>query len=682
MNDPKTAAREIAGRLTFHDIEIKHTQALDLVAAGCGFASRHLLAKVKELPKLKSVNAGLLTSAATVLARHDLGRRATMIEQTTDVLMPGRTQADRNREHAVRNEAFLSLDLRQQFDLILANLDAEDEEIDGHDHEAGVPGERPIDYDRMAVSLQALTRRVPVWTPIELALRDGADRLKPYLPSLSEDPDTAGGAVREFVSDVESMYDSEIRPTLDEARDLLTRGGEAVMGISTWLPADERLRGWIDTATYAGSMDDSIDPEASGMADVQILLEETGISITAKEIASPDEFIMTERGDAFMEKVLEDVHYRAWAAQQDGLSTATLRRIAGTAISLLRDAETAEDRLEAASAAIRQHLDASDEDDEWRECGLHNAERLVREMAEDIETMGLKVDFDEEDWMQKIADRAVEIMVEEDDSTPTDVLQRFDKVELVFHMVPSWANTDEFLTFSGPYLEPEKMIVDDRLAFALGALGHTVQEFRDATGNAMPDAIVKPEDVVVNADRIVTMEDIVEMVENASITFFNFVAYARVPITDLLALDLSKPFAFGNVSIGSHNRMDGTYHDVRVEREVVLQDGVHGRLDTVAGYGPNEVCDFVMSYYDARIYEPDLKREGEAMTETLDRTLAIVGTRRSQPGEAVAWRRTDEGTLIAKVGLYNPENGYGLRMFEATRGKSGPVLVEREAETK
>jgi hypothetical protein len=673
MTDPKNAAREIAGRLTFHEIEIKHTQALDLVAAGCGFASRHLLAKVKELPKLKSVNAGLLASAATALALHDLGRRATIVEQTTDVLVPGRTQADRDREHALRNEAFLSLDFRQRFDMILATLDVEDEEAD----EGDAPGEKAIDYDRMAVSLQALTRRVPVWTPIELALRDGADRLKPYLPSLSEDPDTAGGAVREFVADVESMYASEIRPTLDEARDLLARGGEAVINIATWLPADDRLRGWIDTATYAGAMDDSIDPEASGMADVQILLEETQISISAKEVASPEEFLMTDRGDAFMEKVLEDVHYRAWAAQQDGLSTSMLRRIAGTAIPLLRDAKTAEDRLEAASAAIRQHLDANDEDDEWRECGLHNAERLVREMADDIETMGLKVEFDEDDWIQKIADRAVEIMVEDDDSTPTDVLQHFDEVELVFHMVPEWAETDEFLSFSGPYLDPEKMIVDDRLAFALGALGYTVQEFRDATGNAMPDAVVKPEDVVVNADRIVTMDDIVEMIENASITFFNFVAYARVPITDLLALDLSRAFAFGNVSIGSHNRMDGTYHDVRVKREVVLRDGVHGRLDTVAGYGPNEVCDFVMSYYDARLYEPELKREGEAMTEVLDRGLAIVGIRRSQPGTAVAWRRTDEGTLTAQVGVYSPENGYSLRRYEATRGKSGPVVIER-----
>lgn len=88
MTDPKTAARTVAARLSEKQISIKHVQALDLVAAGCGYQDRSKLSALDQLPALKKVNIKLLTSAATILAKHDLDRRQTIVDTTTNVLIP------------------------------------------------------------------------------------------------------------------------------------------------------------------------------------------------------------------------------------------------------------------------------------------------------------------------------------------------------------------------------------------------------------------------------------------------------------------------------------------------------------------------------------------------------------------------------------------------------------------
>lgn len=97
---PKLAAAEIATRLSSREIKIKHSQALELVAAGIG-TDRHNLARMITLPTLVNVNTRLLTSAATVIARHDLERRATIIETTTAVLLNQPECSDATAEPSV-----------------------------------------------------------------------------------------------------------------------------------------------------------------------------------------------------------------------------------------------------------------------------------------------------------------------------------------------------------------------------------------------------------------------------------------------------------------------------------------------------------------------------------------------------------------------------------------------------
>jgi hypothetical protein len=381
MTDPKTAARAVATRLAESEISIKHIQALDLVAAGCGFQDRSKLSDLAELPVLKRVNARLLASAATVLARHDLTRRSTIVEATTEVLVPRmfdmrtvrsggerisqgfsngvipfmKVQMDAiasfsqgaNYREAyahftpVSDEAVLkyvsdrpgiSVFLNQMhaetqyviaatcddqpgdpwtvfwndddgwgaFDsatmytddsgdlpivgmsthsavrwmgvhdaAFRAAVDAATAEMDRDDPDMGfdpeVPGDRMLDYDRIAAMIALSKIFVRPMGPLEIAVRDGAQRASLYVASLSEDPDTVGGRAREWVDDVESAFKDGLVPDEDQLRGLLVEGDDAIGGIRHWLDANERLSAWLNVSAYPDAISNEIDAEGSGV---------------------------------------------------------------------------------------------------------------------------------------------------------------------------------------------------------------------------------------------------------------------------------------------------------------------------------------------------------------------------------------------------------------------------------
>jgi len=380
MTDPKTAARAVATRLAESEISIKHVQALDLVAAGCGFQDRSKLKDLAELPVLKRVNRRLLESVATVLARHDLTRRTTIVDATSQVLVPTRMMdmrtvrsggdrigqgfskgvipfmkvqmdaiasvsqggtyregyahfapvsdeavlkyvSDRpgisvflNQVHAEtqyviaatsddqpsdpwtvfwnENDGWVSFDSATVYpddsgDLPTAGMpagsavrwmgindaafraavDAATLEMDNDDSDVSddAPGERMLDYDRIAAMIAMSKVFVRPMGPLEIAVRDGAQRASLYTASLSDDPETAGGQVREWVAEVEHAFRGGLAPDEDALRDLLARGDDAVVGIQHWLDADERLWAWMKVAEFPEILSNEIDAEGSGV---------------------------------------------------------------------------------------------------------------------------------------------------------------------------------------------------------------------------------------------------------------------------------------------------------------------------------------------------------------------------------------------------------------------------------
>jgi hypothetical protein len=384
MTDPKTAARTVATRLAESEISIKHLQALDLVAAGCGFQDRSKLKDLAELPVLKRVNRRLLESVATVLARHDLARRTRIVDITSDVLLPKRTidmsdfrpRGDRigtvhskgaiafmKMEHdaiasvsqglsrpregyahyapifdgeilnyvsdrpgltsafqdqqdvggpyviACTNEQtddpwtlfwnetdgwgdlasatimdeqdgdlptvgmeksavrWMSIDdatFRAAVDAAILKMDQDDADMD-QDEDA--LGEQMLDYDRIAAMIALSKVFARPMGPLEIAVRDGAQRASLYVASLSDDADTAGGQVREWVAEVEHAFRQGLGLDQETLRDLLRGGDDAVVGIQQWLDDKERLWAWMKVSEFPDILSNEIDPEGSGVTE-------------------------------------------------------------------------------------------------------------------------------------------------------------------------------------------------------------------------------------------------------------------------------------------------------------------------------------------------------------------------------------------------------------------------------
>ena len=411
MTDPKNAARTVATRLAESEISIKHVQALDLVAAGCGFQDRSKLKDLAELPVLKRVNRRLLDSVATVLARHDLARRTRIIDVTSDVLLPKRTidmrdvrsggdrlgtlhskgaipfmkvqldalasvsqgqtgyrdgyahyppifdgeilkfMSDRpglmsalqdqqdvagpyviactneqpddlwtlfwnendgwgdlgsatimdDREgdlptigmerSAVR---WMNLDdatFRAAVDAAILKIDQDDADMD-RDEDA--LGEQMLDYDRIAAMIALSKVFVRPMGPLEIAVRDGAQRASLYIASLSDDADTAGGQVREWVAEVEHAFRGGLSPDQETLRDLLRSGDDAVVGIQQWLDDKERLWAWMKVSEFPDILSNEIDPEGSGVSEGIDLkpLEEALAGLKAQFSRDPHEKAM------------------------------------------------------------------------------------------------------------------------------------------------------------------------------------------------------------------------------------------------------------------------------------------------------------------------------------------------------------------------------------------------------
>lgn len=746
MTDPKTAARDIAARLNTHDIALKHVQTLDLVAAGCGFQDRGKLSTITELPRMSSVNARLLSTAATALALHDLERRRTIVETTTDVLLGRRAAGadlaplvevltgikDAMAEDAIASDGVPSLtewttrlmDLvaelpkgrygRPNFaysdvhvpewssafseyvrlqgkadeatttftalvDATMRVIEAEDGDSLAYDPEENVEGEKPIDYDRVAAILEPVLDRNPPMGALEMAVRDGAGRAAPYIASLSEDPDTAGGAVRAWISEVDEAFRFNAIPSDDRMKELLVAGDYAIHGISHWLPAEDRLWAWMDVASYPDAINNIIEPEESGVAGVYVDLGETGligskppVFVTATDIARPSEYLASPRGRRILDRLVEDSDFSAWPSDRQTLESDVREGIASRALELMREAKTDEDRRLVGPLAVSSKIGTSDAEDDWFNNGYSAASRIIEALMEsDLEQL-----VDEDAWRYACMEAYERRIVEDDTSTAMGCVSSFDKAEMLFFLHAPDHTIDEMCSIAGPWIEPKSVVIDDQFCFALSRLGITLEEWRAATGNQMEDRTTRP--VPAPLERLMTAEKLAQCVENGCTQNFCIVLYGQVPLPDLLKMDISKPFSMTNASVAVYNQYSGTFHDHRLKRTVTFQDGVDGSWQASdVGPSPDSICGLVASCYESRLFDPELAMRAAAATSALDAVLAVEGLKRRMPGAQVSWSFDgNDLSLKADVGVDDADRRYSLR--EATAVFASPDSSEPE----
>lgn len=813
MTDPKTAARTVAARLKARAIAIKHVQALDLVAAGVGLANRHVLSTLTTLPKITRINTALLTSAATVLARHDLTRRQTIVDETSETLLPGSTKT---HKQAKLTSVFLnqldpndlpeftstiegiggdysllrpsegpnatplstgsasngvvpflnilastmrsfsqgrtyreSMAILPQYDpeeilaflqktpSVIAMEDAEEGnlywnaengwgdfasasvfpdhnstlptaglnahqsstvrwleveeaafrdavdralreiDMDAVADDADVPGSLPLDYDAVAAWIADKRIFERPMGPLEIAVRDGAQRASLYLTSLSDDPSTPGGQVREWVQDVQAAFKDSV-PTEGRMRELLMEGDAAISGIRTWIEASDRLWAWIEVASYPDAIDHQVDANMlSWEVDGEILVE-----LSEADLASPSDFLDSERAKPLIDRLTRDAYFSAWESDRNGLSKETATEIADKVLELKRAAKTDEDRRLAPILAVGSVVTPNDPEYEWRSNGgYEEGSSLLDQLESSAEDQEFTLDaaYDRDEWMDALGSAYERHIADNDKSSAMDVVSSQDRVEMLFYLIAPTASLDDFCQMAGPWPDPAKVEINDNFRFGLAKLGWTVEQYRAASGDKMESQLTGKRPARA-PEQLINAQQMIEIIENACTQFFHFAVYAEVPLVDVLRLDLRKPFALSQGAVATINSFSGTFQDVIVKHEIVFRDGVDGRLETTSsGYSPNETCGLYGPAYHAEIYDPEARRMGEQATVELDALLAVDALKRAQPGVRVYWTASKDGlTLTANVGVYDAARGY--HQVDATARyastKSGAPEVE------
>lgn len=547
-------------------------------------------------------------------------------------------------------DEFAGLEFEEQMNRLRALLPNVDDN--------GRTDEPHLDYERLAIALDRLTEPSSPLSPLELAIRDGAQMLQPYVGSLDGKDGIRASAAHEWLNDLTALPHSEELQSPASLRALLSAGHEAVINISHWLDLSDPLRSWLDVAAYPDALSTELDPIGCGMVTDIVHVDDLDLDITGYELENPHAFLKSTRGRAIVDQVLEDCYHVAWQPSDRPLDQKTCTKIAAKVIAYLRGTSTPEERRFAAERALVESFRPDDADDEFHRNAWDAAETIIGQIAGAAGDLD-GVTVDEDEWMDAIRDVCVDKMETDDSSKPLDMISSVDRAEIVFHIQPDGYSLDDMCSIDGVHLEPARMNIDHALSHGLAVLGHSVESFRREFKNERPAARGLVE-VTPRPDQIITIDQVRELIENSCNTYFQFVAYAYVPLTDLLKLDLNKPVAFSQVAIAAYNLAAGTFHDVIVKREFVVQDGVDGTFQaTDAGYSPDDICGLHLPAYYAALFDPEIRDRDVKFTELLKARLAELGLSRSHPGFKVHWEADDEGDdFSATVGVYADGRSY------------------------
>lgn len=727
MTDPKTAARTISDRLQKHRIRVKHVQALDLVAAGCGFQDRSKLAGLDRLPDIVSVNARLLASAAKLVARHEEGRR-TVVEVATDVLVPrignatdggpwvlAMEQTDRDDDvstlfwntedgwvHFGTASVFpdtrgslptAGMTVRQVSTMRWMNVEhaafrsAVDEalaEIDGDDPAPttypDIDGERPIDYDRIAAILATKRVFADPMGPLHIAVLDGAQRAALYLPEMQGDDDKSDALLREWTRDVELAFRGCSAPDEDHQRELLMEGDSAVSGIRSMLEPTDRLWAWLEVAGYPDMIDNRIDAEASGVIDgIRLVHGSIDMRIASKDLSDPESFFATDRAKPLIDAMVADSSFTRWESSRSLLPEDKTQAIVNDFLSYLRAARTDEERRFAKERALVENLSHADPEDEWYQTGSETWTPIQNAIDEAADEAGID-GYDSDEWRNAAGSAFERRMIDDDDSTPEGMISSFDKVEIMFWLVPPKASTDDLCTIAGPWPDAARVVIDDAFQFALAKLGWTITDWRNHVGSKESSELTGrrpprgtgqgfPGAVDGSLDPLVSLEDLKMVIDNGCTQFFGLVLYAYVPLSDVLDIDLKRHMAFSRAHVALYNPYAGTFMSTEARPgPVVVMDGVDGRFEGLVGASPKDFCGMVMDGFDARLVDHAKDVACRNAREAIKTELPDMGLKLSYPGHSLYWKWTDDTrtALVTTIGVEGAGRRYSVMHVTAT----------------
>ncbi|AXK43914.1 hypothetical protein [Erythrobacter aureus] len=349
---------------------------------------------------------------------------------------------------------------------------------------------------------------------------------------------------------------------------------------------------------------------SSGMVE----LDEYDFRILPHEAGNPDLFLQTDRGEKFVAKLCSGLYYTRYETDRSSKSMSLDQgnslgaKILEAKAKAAKSDEISEEGL--INEAMYEHFgEGTDLRWEWWDYNRGEVSKTINAINSDLEDFGLELD--DEDWLSALEDPICEALEDEDDSTPRDLLDRFDLCEAIFLIKAEGYTIDEMISSNRSWADFADLHVGPELQYPLSRMGYSIADYRKISGNRN-----EGEDLMrglkKRSERLVSPEKLQEMVENACSQNFLFVLYAIMPVQDLIGLDLSKPLQFSDAAIATYNPYAGTFHDAAKTGPITMtaKDGELATGDI--GYSPDGICGFVHSYYRATITNPKEAPEAPA----------------------------------------------------------------------
>ena len=227
---------------------------------------------------------------------------------------------------------------------------------------------------------------------------------------------------------------------------------------------------------------------------------------------------------------------------------------------------------------------------------------FMEEIVSNSEEKGWTPDFgeDEDQFAYEIANLVEEKVLGRDDSKPTDMLSSCDRVEVAFVLMPRARNVypdDYYVSSHKSWADWEHLGINQGLLEVLPRLGYTLGQYRAHSKNRHERG--EPVSRYPRRRPIATLDELMELVENACSSHFNFAIYAQVPLSQLLGIDFDRPVVLDRFSLCTYST-EGTFHSIEKREPLVLQpeDGIWKAFPKG---GPSDWCGMSNRYYHADI---------------------------------------------------------------------------------
>lgn len=325
------------------------------------------------------------------------------------------------------------------------------------------------------------------------------------------------------------------------------------------------------------------------------IIEIEDVQIALNEIDDPDRFFASERGKAWVKDQMSNIYYTKWYDHQR--SPYSIKEGNNFAKAIL-DAKKGAECIGEVHDALEAEFTSQSAEDSYYDEYKSDIDEKIEQMADAINDMreerGDIPEMDIEAWEDAARDSIVEAMYDGDDSDVMDMFTSSDRCELIVRL-----GGDSVIYSNRPWSDFSDLSIDQSLQRTLAALGYSISDYRKISGNKnKTEGLARG--VRKRSHPLLSPEELQELIDNSCSSSFSIVLYAAIPFTQLIEVDLSKPFVLSKYSIAVYDESNGTFFEITRKSPLVIRPG-DGEVDCPRGYSPEDICGLYMPHFHADI---------------------------------------------------------------------------------